>query len=87
MHEITRWSEELGAAYLYRVVAAAEAETGTLRRGRALIQQRFCSPLRRVSSPGPSRWLPVNTIRCARSAKYLNTRLGWNATNSPLIPS
>ena len=29
MHEITRWSEELRAAYLYRVVAAAE--TGTPR--------------------------------------------------------
>ena len=37
MHEITRWSEELRAANLYRVVAAAEAETGTPRRGRALI--------------------------------------------------
>ncbi len=85
MHEITRWSEELRAAYRYRVVA--EAETGTPRRGRVLIQQRFCSPLRRVSSPGPSRWLPVNTFRCARSARCLNTRLGWNATNSPLIPS
>ena len=35
MHEITSWSEELRAAYLYRVVAAAE--TGTPRRGRALI--------------------------------------------------
>jgi hypothetical protein len=35
MHEITRWSEELRAAYRYRVVA--EAETGTPRRGRALI--------------------------------------------------
>ena len=87
MHEITRWSEELRAADLYRVVAVAETETGTPQRGRALIQQRFCAPLRRVSSPGPSRWLPVNTFRCARSAKCLNTRLGWNATNSPLIPS
>jgi hypothetical protein len=37
MHEITSWSEELRAAYLYRVVAAAAAETSTPRRGRALI--------------------------------------------------
>ena len=31
MHEIILWSEELRAAYLYRVVAEAEAETATPR--------------------------------------------------------